>query len=616
MFQKQCLVLMFIVLSVFTANSQEFIVPSMDYPPLHETKTKELRVKSAQISDTVSLPFFDDFSGQLSPHPKAKLWKDSFVYINNSRAVNPLSIGVATFDALNQKGRIYTHASDQPFIADALTSKPIYLNYPVGSNAFLSFYYQPQGYGDSTEVQDSLMVDFYSPRSKKWWNVWRVQGGGLHPFKAVILPINADSFLMRGFQFRFRNKASIQKNYFDQGKMADVDHWNIDYVKLDINRSAKDTIMRDVAFERPVSSLLNYYQSMPWKHFQVAFQQIMRKDIDIYYRNNDSIGHKPDRYFKITDLKGSNATSFYSGNENIKPQEVYHFFTKLEYPFFTDETDSARFEVKSYITTETYDNKINDTTRFIQVFSNYFAYDDGTPELGYGLSGQGTLNGKVACRFTSYYPDSLAAIKIFFNSTVNEVTGTYPFRLTIWSATTSGPGQVIYQSTSKNIEEFGKYSTFLLDSSLLINGDFYVGWEQAHENFLNVGLDRNSSGKDRLFYNTGFWTKSSFDYATLMIRPVFGSRKLATNNPTKPTVEQKNYKIYPNPTSGLLNIEYPEAGEKTIYATLLNSTGKLMLQTEVTSNKLYLEDIPSGLYFIVLTEDGKTVFKGKVLVQH
>jgi hypothetical protein len=199
---------------------------------------------------------------------------------------------------------------------------------------------------------------------------------------------------------------------------------------------------------------------------------------------------------------------------------------------------------------------------------------------------------------------------------VNEVTGTYPFRLTIWSATTSGPGQVIYQSTSKNIEEFGKYSTFLLDSSLLINGDFYVGWEQAHENFLNVGMDRSNTGKDRLFYSTGFWTKSTFDYATLMIRPVFGSRKLATNNPNKPTVEQKNYKIYPNPTSGVLNIESPESGEKTTLATLLNSTGKLVLQTEITSNKLYLEDIPSGLYFIVLTEDGKAVYKGKVLVQH
>jgi hypothetical protein len=615
MFLKRCLFFLIILPSVIVGFSQESVVPAFDYPPLTEAENKGIRLKSAQIQDTISLPFFDDFSGQLSPYPKPSLWMDSFVYINNSRAVNPLSIGVATFDALNQKGRIYTYASDQPFYADALTSKPIYMNYPVGSDARLSFYYQPQGYGDSTEVQDSLMVDFYSPKNKKWWNVWRVQGNGLHPFKAVIIPVNADSFLMRGFQFRFRNKASIQKNYFDPGKMADVDHWNIDYVKLNIKRWATDTVMRDVAFERPISSLLNNYQSMPWRHFQVAFQQIMRKDIDIYYRNNDSIGHKPDRYFKVTDLKGPHVTSFFSGNENVDPQEVYHFSTKLEYPFFTDETDSARFEVKSYITSETYDNKINDTTRFIQIFSNYFAYDDGTPEFGYGLSGQGTLNGKVASRFTSYYPDSLAAIKVFFNSTVNEITATYPFRLTIWSATTSGPGQKIYQSTSKNIPEFGKYTIFLLDSSLLINGDFYVGWEQEHENFLNVGIDRNNSGKDRLFYNTGSWTKSAFDNGSLMIRPVFGSRKLATSAP-KPTYEQKKFKIYPNPTSGILNIEFPELGERSIYATLLNSTGKLMLQTKVTSNSVNLEDIPSGLYFIVLTEDGKTVYKGKVLVQH
>jgi hypothetical protein len=613
MFLKRYLVVAFFGLAFFPGFSQETTVPVMDNPVLtNAEESKSLKFKSLKLQDTLSLPFFDDFSGSLSPYPKASLWLDSFVFINDSWPVNPLSIGVATFDAIDRNGKIYVHATDMPFIADVLTSKPINMSYPPASNAYLSFYYQPQGLGDTTEIQDSLMVDFYNPASKKWWNVWRVSGSGLHPFKAVILPIQADSFLVRGFQFRFRNFASIKQNNFDQGKMGDVDHWHIDYVKLDINRTANDTIIRDVAFSKPVGSLLKIYQSMPWKQFQVAFQNVMRKDISITYRNNDTIGHKPDRYFEISDLNGDHLTSFYSGNENINPQEVYNFTTNLEYPFFTDETDSARFEVKSFLRTEPYDIKINDTTRFIQVFSNYFAYDDGTPEQGYGLSGQGTINGMVALKFTSYFADSLSAVKIFFNSTKNDASSQFNFRLTLWNAANSGPGTIIYQATQQTPKALGKYTTYMLDSAIILNGDFYVGWQQPNEDFLNVGMDKNNSTPGSLFYNTGSWYKSSFDNAALMIRLVFGSKGLVSNTGR---ISREEFTIYPNPTSGVLNISYPEPGT-FFYATLLNNTGKVILQGEVNNGTLNLEDLPSGLYFLILTENGKAIYKGKVIVQH
>lgn len=613
MFLKRYLVITFLSFAIFSGFSQESTVTVMDNPVLTNTEEqKPVKLKNFLLQDTLSLPFFDDFSGSLSPYPKASIWRDSFVFINNSWPVNPLSTGVATFDALNRNGKIYTHASDKPFIADVLTSKPINMSYPQGSNAYLSFYYQPQGLGDTTEVQDSLMVDFYNPSSKKWWNVWRVSGSGLHPFKAVILPVNADSFLVRGFQFRFRNIASIKQNNFDPGKMGDVDHWHIDYIKLDINRNPNDTIMRDVAFLKPVGSLLKTYQSMPWKQFQIAFQNVMRKDISVTYRNNDTIGHKPDRYFEISDLNGNHVTSFYSGNENINPQEVYNFTTNLEYPFFTNETDSARFEVKSFLRTEPYDIKINDTTRFIQIFSNYFAYDDGSPEQGYGLSGQGTSNSMVALKFTSYFADSLTAIKIFFNSTKNDASSQFNFRLTIWSAATSGPGKIIYQADQQTPKALGKYTTYTLDSAIIVNGDFYVGWQQPNEDFLNVGMDKNNATPGSLFYNTGSWYKSSFDNAALMIRPVFGSKGLISNTGK---IHRNNLKIYPNPTSGFLNISQPNTGT-ALYATLLNNTGKVILQGEVSNGTLNLEELPSGLYFLVLTENGKAIYKGKVIVQH
>jgi len=220
--------------------AQEWVVPLSNNPALSGNQLKTSRLKAGLVADTLSLPFFDDFSGSLSPYPNPKNWLDNFVFINDQYPVNPLSIGVATFDALDQNGIIYKEASNFPFIADKLTSRPININ-PTDTGVYLSFYYQPQGNGFYPKTSDSIMVDFYAPVSKKWWNVWKTPGTKLQPFKIAMIPVMGDSFLVKGFQFRFRNKASIPDNSAVPGKMGNVDHWNVDYVKLDADRNAKDT---------------------------------------------------------------------------------------------------------------------------------------------------------------------------------------------------------------------------------------------------------------------------------------------------------------------------------------------------------------------------------------
>jgi hypothetical protein len=591
----------------------------MENAVLKNYPVQKSKLKKAAIQDTLSLPFFDDFSGSLSPYPKTQLWLDSFVFINDSYPVDPMSLGVATFDALTQYGHIYPNISENDSFADALTSRPVKLK--SKENVFLSFYYQPQGIGDSTEVKDSLLVDFYNPASKKWWNVWKTPGTRLHPFKAAIILIQADSFLVDGFQFRFRNKASISENFFDYGRMGNADHWNIDYVKLDANRTVTDTIMNDVAISRPMKTLLKesktgvFLTSMPWKQFQVAFQRVMRSDIDFSYKNTskDTIFVKS-RSFYVKDLRGTNVTPFLFGGENIGPQKEINFKTKLEYPFTTSETDSALFEVKGVIEVEDYPIKINDTVRFNQEFSNYFAYDDGIPEDGYGLSGQGTSNGMVAYKFTSYFADSLSAIRIFFNGTVQDTSLGFPFKLMVWKATANGPGSAIYTSLTQYPKNLGKYTEYKLDSSIIVNDDFYIGWVQPDENFLNVGLDRNNSATGKMYYNVGAWQKSSFDNYALMIRPVFGTKGLISD---VPVVEETASKVYPNPTSGNLNIEINNDIKGKIVATLFNTAGKIVYQDELVDRSMNVSDLPTGIYFLIVTGEGKkTIFKEKIIVQH
>lgn len=50
-------------------------------------------------------------------------------------------------------------------------------------------------------------------------------------------------YLYNGFQFRFKNYASLTGNN---------DHWHIDYVRLDKNRSVTDTSISDIAFSMPL----------------------------------------------------------------------------------------------------------------------------------------------------------------------------------------------------------------------------------------------------------------------------------------------------------------------------------------------------------------------------
>ena len=50
------------------------------------------------------MPILDDFSYN-SYFPDNLLWEDSAVFVNRSFPINPVTIGVATFDGLNADGK-------------------------------------------------------------------------------------------------------------------------------------------------------------------------------------------------------------------------------------------------------------------------------------------------------------------------------------------------------------------------------------------------------------------------------------------------------------------------------------------------------------------------------
>ena len=107
---------------------------------------------------------------------------------------------------------------------------------------------------------------------------------------------------------------------------------------------------------------------------------------------------------------------FAAGASNAPPLTDVLYQAPLLYTFNTASSpDTAQFMVTLSLSTDDFDPKQNDTVRYIQRFSDYFAIDDGTAEAGYGLNGQGTSNAMVALRFRSFVPDSVTAIRSCFN---------------------------------------------------------------------------------------------------------------------------------------------------------------------------------------------------------
>jgi hypothetical protein len=207
---------------------------------------------------------------QKSRMPAFTKWIDNYAYHNYTYPYLPPSIGVATLDGLDENGRPYNNLTPTAYAqADYLTTKPLDLSpYTDADSVYLSFFYEPRGFGDWPNTNDSLVLEFYNGYSSMWDRVWSIPGFATAPgtpdtFRQVLIRIPStispiQNYFFNGFQFRFTNYATVAGNN---------DHWHIDFVQLDKNRSVTDTSNNDIAFQYPFPSILRNYSEMPaWQY--------------------------------------------------------------------------------------------------------------------------------------------------------------------------------------------------------------------------------------------------------------------------------------------------------------------------------------------------------------
>jgi hypothetical protein len=558
-------------------------------------------------ADTIELPFFDDFS-EHSNTPYVKWWSDDYAFINDTYSDQQITVGIATLDALDNTGKLYEKANMEGFEADHLTSQPLNLNFPSSDNIWLSFYYQPGGLGDEPEPNDSLTLQFYAPVEAKWYSVWKIPGSPGGKFKPVIIRIENSRYLKKGFKFRFVNWASLSASFNEPSMIGNCDHWNIDYVYLDRNRNEADTSLTDVAFRSPLRSILKTQESMPWKQFRQVYLQEMGSFIPIHYRNNDKITRNVTRNFEIRDMFTNTVShSFSAGATNIDPFTNVDYKAGLIYTYNNFNNDSALFRITCYLKTDDFDPKENDTIIYDQVFSNYFAFDDGSAEAGYGINGQGSRNAMVAYRFKSYMQDTIRAINICFNDSY-ENSNQRAFDLMIWDDNNGSPGNMIYSAENMIVNTGDKvngFTTYILPDGVMVNGVFYAGWKQRTETFLNAGFDVNTPHNGRQFYwLNGVWLQSQKE-GSIMIRPVVGAPLKTTSSDDRNPVPTTSLRIWPNPASDYINLNCDDLLlSPSAFISIIDIQGRELMKVHYSS-RINISSLKAGLYTVITTSDGR-----------
>jgi hypothetical protein len=605
MFKKLALNIALLLCYQALSTAQEIITGLQTNPVLLNKADRSVQYKGT-AADTIELPFFDDFS-EHSFTPAVKWWSDNYAFINNTYSDQQITVGMATLDALDSSGKLYETASSEGFEADHLTSRPLNLNFPSSDNIWLSFYYQPGGLGDEPESNDSLTLQFYAPGEARWYSVWETPGKAVEKFKSVIIRIENPRYLKKGFKFRFVNWASLSTSFNEPSMIGNCDHWNIDYVYLDRNRNAADTAIADVAFRTPLRSILKTHEAMPWKQFRQVYLQEMGSYIPIHYRNNDMITRNVTRNFEIRDMFINTVShSFSAGATNIDPFTNVDYNAGLIYTFNNNNSDSALFKITCYLKTDDFDPKENDTITYNQVFSNYFAFDDGSSEGGYGINGQGSRNAMVAYRFKSYLQDTIRAISICFNDSYLN-TNQRAFDLMIWDDNNGLPGNIIYSFENVLVEpgdEINGFHTYVLPDGVAVSGEFYAGWKQRSETFLNAGFDVNTPHRGRQFYwLNGVWLQSQKE-GSIMIRPVVGAPLKTTSSDDANPVIAKTYRMWPNPASDYINLDCDDlALSGSAYVTIIDFQGKEFMKVPY-SERIDISSLKPGMY-TVITLSGK-----------
>ena len=620
------------------------------------------RPEKAGESKRLTLPFFEDFS-QDGPYPSPERWADKTVFVNNTYPLYPPTCGVATFDGLDAEGKIYSQArTGASFWADTLTVLPLRLDSifdPVpraltpADSVYISFWYQPGGglgaagtntcRGTAPTSSDVLNLEFFTPIDSSWFIAWSSQGMDMETFcpdwnkdtvplqdkryfRQVMVPITSIGHFHKDFRFRFRSRSTISATEESTGGQ-----WHIDHIYIAADRRWNETDVADVAFASVSPSMLKEYSQVPRRQFTPS---MLRQNLDVRFANFNEQLLSCHYQYELLDAEGERI-DLYPSDEPLAFQ-LYPFFSDgyrtapeissvpLRYTF--DELQES-YTIRHILSSGIHNSysDVNDTITLQQFFGNEFAYDDGSAEAGWGLN---YAEGSFAYAFELTQPDTLTAVKIFFNRSFGD-ENLVPFNLMVWGAgtTDTAPGALLYKKENLQVKVepgINRFVHYTLDTNLMLpSGKFHIGIEQLSGTFLNIGFDKNTDLQGKILYSyydpiqhTWSWYKSLYTGA-LMMRPVFGAKgagEPSTANESRTACGK--IRVHPNPVShGEIRMELPEniSPQPLPTVRIFDMRGREVYR-EKYHETLSVNGLGAGVYILRLTQENRVIGFTKIVV--
>ena len=474
------------------------------------------------------------------------------------------------------------------------------------------------------DTQGSIAVPcdsvFTTVTDTTWYHIWSVPGqtletfmeeNGGHYFKQVMIPIRNLNYFRDDFYFRFYNYASIVSSSLPANR-SNEDNWNIDFVYLNINRSANDTDYPMLTFSGQRPSFFDRYQSIPYRQYRVSPNSSIRESLDIDIANLDGVDHEAQYYYTVQQINGNQHYTRSLGPVTIHPYQTDGY---LQCPEFGESPacpyvgelfalnmwyDSVSYQISHYVYDSTTNPPLVDSMVYRMGMYNYYAYDDGIPELGFGVRPAG---GKFAVRFDLTDYDTIQGVQLLFNHTLNDANNKY-FDIVVWKDENGKPGEEIYRLSSQRPqwqEQIYRFSYYKFDKTVAVAGAFYIGIEQHNDALINIGFDTSIDNMQYNFVNTnGSWQQSS-KRGSLMIRPVVGpSYYIGVEENSKVA----DLHLYPNPVGNTLHIESDILdGQVNIY----DLTGRKVYQS-IYQTEIPVDQLNDGMYFLnIITSEGLVI---------
>jgi hypothetical protein len=239
------------------------------------------------------------------------------------------------------------------------------------------------------------------------------------------------------------------------------------------------------------------------------------------------------------------------------------------------------------------DFRVNDTSKVVIPFRDYYAYDNGTADYAAGINQRG---GMLALSFELSTPAYLSGVSIQF---VNAAQRNNAIELMVWDSIANEP---LYKKEILIPDDagIGSFSFFPLDTNVLVKDHFFIGFTQFSNDYIYIGLDKSGNTGDKIFYNVlGAWQQNDVVRGNLMMRP-----HLSLNPVVKETeLSAVELLLYPNPVTERLYImgEVDEIAVFDFQGRLIN----IPQEVDKDGKILNFTESQKGMYLINMVKNGQ-----------